>query len=172
MNSSLVIRQIVHSEILQLARIFQHPWLSSQESKEKWQRYFEEHTDKKRVVCIVEYENIPVGYGTLLLQSFYLFFKQAHIPEINDIRISPEYRNKGFGSSLIKKLEQIARELGYQTVGLGVGLYSDYGSAQKLYVKLGYVPNGLGITYKYEPVIAGNKYPIDDHLLLWLTKTI
>jgi hypothetical protein len=42
-------------------------------------------------------------------------------------------------------------------VGLGVGLYNDYGNAQKLYIKKGYVPNGYGVTYNYQAVITWGK---------------
>jgi len=55
---------------------------------------------------------------------------------------------------------------------IGVGLYQDYGRAQKLYVHLGYVPNGLGITYKYNSVVPGDSYPVDDDLVIWLKKDL
>ena len=51
-----------------------------------------------------------------------------------------------------------------------MGLYKDYGPAQKLYSKLGYSPDGNGITYKGQPAIAGQSYVLDDDLILWLTK--
>lgn len=33
------------------------------------------------------------------------------------------------------------------TVYLGVGLHSGYGSAQRMYVKRGYIPDGSGVWY-------------------------
>ena len=57
-------------------------------------------------------------------------------------------------------------------VGIGVGLYPDYGSAQRLYIKRGYIPDGRGATYNNESVVAGKAYPVDDDLLLWLTKKV
>jgi hypothetical protein len=33
-------------------------------------------------------------------------------------------------------------------VGLGVELCADYGPAQMLYIKKGYIPDGNGVTYK------------------------
>jgi len=62
------------------------------------------------------------------------------------------------------------RPLHYKQIGIGVGLYKDYGCAQKLYVHLGYVPDGYGVTYKYQPVVPGNSYPVDDDLVIWLKK--
>ncbi len=73
---------------------------------------------------------------------------------------------------LILHLENIARKEGYKQIGLGVGLYRDYGAAQTLYVRLGYVPDGEGITYKTAFTIPGEQYPIDDDLILWLKKSL
>lgn len=39
-------------------------------------------------------------------------------------------------------------------------------------IPLGYMPNGNGITYKGQPTVAGQAYPLDDDLILWLTKQL
>ncbi|PAE14571.1 GNAT family N-acetyltransferase, partial [Virgibacillus sp. 7505] len=77
------------------------------------------------------------------------------MPEVNDLVVFPPYRRRGVGQALIHALEQLSRDLGYQTVGLGVGLYKDYGSAQRLYARLGYIPDGHGICAGGEPIDAG-----------------
>jgi hypothetical protein len=63
-----------------------------------------------------------------------------------------------------------------EVVGIGVGLYAGedggYGSAQRLYVKRGYIPDGKGVTYNYQHTIPGNSYPLDDDLVLWFTKKL
>jgi hypothetical protein len=51
-----------------------------------------------------------------------------------------------------------------------VGLSADYGAAQRLYHKLGYEPDGNGVTYDRAPVTPGQKYPLDDDLALMLVK--
>ena len=56
--------------------------------------------------------------------------------------------------------------------GIGVGLYADYGAAQQMYVSRGYVPDGLGVTYEWKPVIGGQQVKVDDELVLWLVKKI
>jgi hypothetical protein len=50
--------------------------------------------------------------------------------------------------------------------------HADYGSAQRLYVRLGYLPDGRGVTYNYQPTVAGQSYPLDDELILWLKKAL
>ncbi len=56
--------------------------------------------------------------------------------------ISAEHRGKGFGKKLVLYLEKMAQQENHKQIGIGVGLYKDYGRAQKLYVHLGYVPDG------------------------------
>lgn len=57
-------------------------------------------------------------------------------------------------------------------IGIGVGLYADYGDAQQLYIKRGYMPDGLGITYNYQPIDPGSMIRLDDALVLWFTKEL
>lgn len=99
-------------------------------------------------------------------------FRSNNIPEINDLLIHEPHRGHGYGKQLIATFEQIAKDLGYSKIGLGVGLYKDYGRAQRLYIQMGYIPDGNGITYKNEYVIADEFYPVDDDLLYWLTKNL
>ncbi len=68
-------------------------------------------------------------------------------------------------------MEDIA--LGYTfEIGIGVGLYKDYGSAQRLYCKKGYIPDGHGVQYQYQPVAPGSMIRADDDLLLFFTKNL
>ena len=46
------------------------------------------------------------------------------------------------------------------TVSIEVRLYKDYRSAKEIYVKRGYIPDGNGITYNYNPVILGVSYQL------------
>ena len=111
------------------------------------------------------------GYASLKWQSDYKYFADNNIPEISDLNVLPGFRNKGIGSALIEKCEEYAAERS-NIVGIGVGLYPDYGSAQRLYIKRGYLPDGHGATYNYEYVTPGKEYPLDDDLVLWFTKKL
>lgn len=171
-KSVVKIREIQASDVQLVANVFCFPWTTIQKSMEKWQKYYEEHTEGSRTVYIVEKDDLPIGYASLIIYSAYPDFLNARIPEISDLWIKQEERGKRLATQLIKRLESLAKEKGYTTVGLGVGLYVDYGSAQRLYYHLGYVPDGKGITYKNKPIIPGHEYPVDDDLILWLTKTL
>lgn len=168
-----LILQILREEDLSgIINTFNFPWTSLQATKEKWEHYYAEQQRNIRMVCIAKIQDECVGYGSLLWISEYLNFKDSNIPEINDVWISDEHRGNGFGTRLIQHLEGIVGQRNQKQIGIGVGLYKDYGRAQKLYVQLGYVPDGLGVTYKYQPVVPGDSYPADDDLVIWLKKDL
>ncbi|MDT8369570.1 MAG: hypothetical protein RQ745_10210 [Longimicrobiales bacterium] len=57
-------------------------------------------------------------------------------------------------------------------VGLGVGLHSGYGSAQRLYLQRGYVPDGAGVVVDGRSVPEGAELKLDDSLVLRMTKEL
>lgn len=153
-----------------LIRTFCFPWTSPEATKAKWNSYLAEQKAGSRIVCLAKYQDSLVGYGSLLKNSEYLNFQACKIPEIQDVWISEGHRGRGFGKQLICHLEWLAQKENYQSIGIGVGLYRDYGRAQRLYIQLGYVPDGEGVTYKYQTTTPGNSYPLDDDLVIWLKK--
>ncbi|MBQ8055105.1 MAG: GNAT family N-acetyltransferase [Lachnospiraceae bacterium] len=59
------------------------------------------------------------------------------------------------------------------TVWLGVVLYSGYGSAQRIYVKRGYIPDGTGVWYQNKPCAQyETEIANDDNLVLFLSKKL
>ena len=134
-----------------------------------------EQEEGERLVWVAHVKGEFAGYVTLKWQSQYPSFKAQNIPEIMDLNVLPVYRKIGIGSLLLYAAEKEASTKS-ECVGIGVGLYAGedggYGAAQRLYVKRGYIPDGKGVTYHYEPTIPGNSYPLDDDLVLWFTKKL
>lgn len=166
------IKPLQKNYINDLVEAFTFPWTTKEGTLKKWETYFNEQENNKRLVLILFHEKKYVGYGSLIFKPQYSSFEEQNIPEINDLWVLSEYRNKKLATKLIGELEKIARDSGYEKIGLGVGLYKDYGVAQRLYVKLGYIPDGNGITYNYQYVIPGKEYSVDDALILWFTKNL
>ncbi|MGE3320558.1 MAG: GNAT family N-acetyltransferase [Candidatus Berkiella sp.] len=133
--------------------------------------YLAEQVRNERFVWVVMEQELFVGYVTLKLHSLYEPFKTLRIPEIADLNVLPYHRKRGAGSLLLETAETKAKEFS-AIVGIGVGLYADYGSAQRLYVNRHYIPDGKGLTYQYKKVVAGHTYPVDDDLVLWFTKKL
>jgi len=140
-----------------------------------FETYLEEQKKGSRLVWLGFFEDQFAGYVTLKWQSSYPPFAADGIPEIMDLNVLPSFRKCGIGSYLLECAEQeAARQSDY--VGIGVGLYGGadggYGAAQRLYVKRGYIPDGKGVTYHYQPAEPGHVYPLDDELVLWFTKKL
>ena len=81
----------------------------------------------------------------------------------------PEYRQRGIGTRLMDAAEELAFSRS-PAVGIGVGMYADYGAAQRMYVRRGYVPDGRGLTYNNRVVEPGETVCVDDDLVLHFTK--
>ncbi len=134
-----------------------------------FERFLGEQNKGERTVLLAHSDGVFTGYVTIKWQSDYPDFAEKAIPEINDLRVLPQFRRRGIAGALLDEAEKrIFEQSG--AAGIGVGMYADYGPAQKLYVRRGYVPDGAGLFYKNQPVIPGQDVPVDDDLVLYLTK--
>jgi ribosomal protein S18 acetylase RimI-like enzyme len=139
--------------------------------KEQYENYFEEQEKGKRVVIIAEYCKKFAGYVTIKWDSIYPAFKERNIPEIKDLNVLIKYRKNRIGTMLINEAEKIVK-CRSELVGLRVGLTSDYGVAQALYIKRGYMPDKLGIHYKNRQLNYGEEIFVDDELTLGFIKNL
>ena len=112
-----------------------------------------------------------VGHAKLVWQPDYVHFKEAGIPEIQDLNVLPTYRKRGIGTQLIQRCETTAATR-CSDIGIGVGLHPGYNAAQRLYSKLGYILNGHGVHYNDVPVKERQTYPFDDNLVIYFTKVL
>ena len=137
---------------------------------EQYRKYLNEQEAGKRVVLIAETSGEFAGYPTIMWQSDFAPFREKNAPEIVDFNVLIKFRNRGIGNSLMDAAENLIAE-NYRTVGIRVGLTADYGAAQALYVRRGYVPDGRGISQNGNFLRYGDKITIDDALSLSLTKS-
>jgi GNAT superfamily N-acetyltransferase len=86
--------------------------------------------------------------------------------------VSQASRGRGVATAMVAACESRARATGHLEMGIGVGLYADYGAAQRLYVRLGYFPEGGGVTWNNKTAAPGENVRVDDHLVLWLRKPL
>ncbi len=172
MIKGLLIRSMKANDIAEIIKRYSFPWSTPEKTQQIWDAYYREQQDRIRTVAVLEKEGDILGYGSLLRKSECRHLAASNIPEVNAVWIDENYRRKGLGTALIKWIENLAIQEGNSQLAIGVGLYRDYGPAQKLYFQLGYIPDGNGITYKGQPAIVGQNYPLDDDLLLWLVKVL
>jgi GNAT superfamily N-acetyltransferase len=137
---------------------------------QRYEAYVDQQDVGLRICFLAEIGRSFAGYGTLLWESPYPPFRSAGTPEVSDLNVLPRFRCRGVGSRLLDALEAAAAERS-GAVGLGVGLYADYGAAQRLYVRRGYVPDGRGLMYANRPVAPGSEVRVDDDATLMMVRT-
>ena len=116
-----------------------------------WEGKFKSRKNIILALCNDEF----VGWGHLVYKPGYAFFLDNWIPEVQNFDVMPPYRENGVGSRLIDAIEKFAFDT-YDVIGIGFGMYADYGTAQRMYVKRGYIPDGRGIMYNNLPVVPGS----------------
>ena len=169
-DNELIIRDMEESD----AQIF-----TDEEIAQGWHtdisKYLERLKDQFAGKCVsltAVYRGLPAGYINIYLTSQGGAFSEKGLPEIVDFGVLEKYQRKGIGSKLMDVAEEISGKYA-DTVWLGVGLHSGYGSAQRMYAKRGYIPDGTGVWYQnkpceqYETEIAN-----DDDLVIFLSKKI
>ncbi|MDH5723332.1 MAG: GNAT family N-acetyltransferase [Alphaproteobacteria bacterium] len=139
--------------------------------------YYERSLERQKkggleVIAALTAEEDLAGYCIYNRKPKYAYFKTLEIPEIQDLNVLPQFRRNGIGRSIILFCEALARVEKHKEIGIGVGLDQSFGTAQRLYVKMGYLPDGSGISYDRKQVAAGEFRPIDDLLCLMMTKTL
>lgn len=139
--------------------------------RELYERYLAEQDAGERVILVAMAGAEVCGYGTVCWEPDYPGFRAAGIPEIQDLNVLPRFRRRGIATRLMDEAERLVAERGY-VVGIGVGLYDDYGPAQRLYVLRGYVPDGRGAAHRNLPVRGGETVVADDDLAIHLTRTL
>ena len=166
----MTIRRFARADIPAMLRSFRGHYLARRGAL--YARYAREQQRGRRIVLLATAAGRPVGYGTLVFRSRYGPFRAEGIPEIVDLNVLPGFRKRGIAGRMIDALERVARDRGCRTMGIGVGLTKPYGSAQRLYVGKGYVPDGRGITHDGRRVKEFVRIRVDDGANLWLLKPL
>ena len=113
---------------------------------EKYEMRLKHQREGKAIALVAEYQGQVAGYIHVYPDSEWGAFAHQGYPEIVDFGVLIKYRRHGIGSKLMDVAEQIASRYS-DTVYLCVGLHHGYGSAQRMYVKRGYIPDGSGVWY-------------------------
>lgn len=139
-----------------------------------FERCFDEAAHGKRILVLAEStkDKSILGYGQLIWLPIYAPFRKFKIPEIQDLNVIADARRQGIGSALIDYCEAEVKSKDYADIGIGVGIISRFGNAQRLYVQKGYVPDGMGACYDDEMLEDNAIKPIDDLLSIKLVKKL
>jgi GNAT superfamily N-acetyltransferase len=76
----------------------------------------------------------------IVWESTYAGFRSCGVPLVHQIAVARPFRRQGVATLLMDSAEQLARDQGVATLGITVGLFDEYGPAQRLYGCRGYIP--------------------------------
>lgn len=169
-DNDLVIRDMEEADALVFTDEFTaqgwHPDINGYLSRLK------DREDGKCTALTAVYRDRPAGAVYVYRTAQGGPFAEKNWPVIVDFNVLKKYQRRGIGNRLMDAAEQVAGQYA-DTVCLGVGLSREYGSAQRMYVKRGYIPDGSGVWYndvqcvQYESICT-----IDDELILYFYKEL
>lgn len=128
-------------------------------------------SEGKCISIVAEFNGCPAGYINVYPDCKCGALGGMGYPEIVDFAVLEKFRRKSVGTKLMDIAEQIAAEYS-DIVYLGVGLHSGYGSAQRMYVKRGYIPDGSGVWYGDKVCQPYSDCINDDNLNLYFYKKL
>lgn len=138
---------------------------------DKYELRLRDQASGKSINLVAEYQGNVAGYINVYPDAQDGAFDGQGYPEIVDFGVLVKYRNRGIGSKLMDVAEQIAAKYA-KVVYLGVGMHYGYGSAQRMYVKRGYIPDGSGVWYQGKVWEQYEDCCNDDDLVLYLSKEL
>jgi GNAT superfamily N-acetyltransferase len=145
-------------------------WVSGGEAEAR--RYLAAHAEPEGASLIATHGHDVIGYVAIVWGSNYAGFRSRGIPLVHQIAVAGQYRRRGVATLLMDAAEQLARDRGIATLGITVGLFDEYGPAQRLYGQRGYIPDGRGACQDQQPLRKGMRVTVDDDLIIWLTKDL
>lgn len=168
-NDKLIIRSMIPDDVNKFPIAFdEQNW---NKPLEQFEAYLKKQSNNEVYVLVATIDGNVAGYTLLYPKAISKAFASLEIPEIVDFNVLEKYQKQGIGNKLLDVAEDIASKLNNK-VGLGVGLHSGYGAAQKIYVKRGYIPNGDGVWYKDKILKPHEEYCNDNELVLYLSKNL
>lgn len=115
--------------------------------------------------------NEIAGYVFLYYKCRWGGLANCNLPCVIDLIVFEKYRKKGIATALMDIAEKIAKKHSHK-VYLDVCLNSNYGPAQRLYIKRGYVPDGKGVYYEEKVCETNAACKNNDELTLCLVKEL
>ena len=152
--------------------------LNREEVRQGWSPTLEKHRSRYRdslagrcVSLLAEYDGESAGYVSVYPLPDWAPEAFRGLPEIVDFAVLEAYRRRGVGACLMDAAEALAGSYA-DRVFLGVGLHAGYGSAQRMYARRGYIPDGAGVYYRNQICTPYTPCENDDDLVLYLSKDL
>jgi len=166
---SIHIRRMIESDILAIHQNFiEQGW---KKDVDILKHYFNEQELYERKVFVAHDKERIFGYATLLPNAPYGPYKNMNMPMIIDLNVFLNCQKQGIATMIMDAIELHVQTYA-KHIGLACGMHKAYGSAQRLYVKRGYIPDGTGLWYQDKPVEPYTPCINDDDLVIYLSKKL
>ena len=108
--------------------------------QQEYEIYFKQQQENKSlVIMVLNIKNaLIMGYAVLLWTARFRALEIKSSPEIMDIFVFPEFRKMGVAKLLIEFAENLTKQAGLNTIGLGVRSNPKYVHVLEIYTKLYY----------------------------------
>jgi ribosomal protein S18 acetylase RimI-like enzyme len=167
---TLIIRSLRATDCEQMSAAFQQQG-GHEKTTALYQEYLQLQGSGERDILYAEWEEAFAGYLTINWKSHYPPFQEEDIPEVVDFNVLRNYQRRGIGRALMDEAERRIHQRS-PFAGIGVGMPVDYGAAQILYARRGYVPDGRGLTWNGKHLQLGDEATVDHGLALYLLKRL
>ena len=168
---NISVRKMIFEDIEILAEEFGVKQGWQHMTVEFFAKYFNEQNNNNRHVLVALADECVAGYVTLLPNDPNGPFANKNIPTVCDFNVLKKFQRFGVGTALMDAVEKLAKQTSNE-ICLGVGLYTDYGTAQRMYVKRRYIPDGSGVWYKNRNLPPYESCINDDDLILYMSKQL
>ena len=169
MTQTIGIHQITTGELPDVVEIFARHVYDNDLAEA--QAHFEDHAEGLGDTFVARVDGLLAGYVTIRWVSHNVYFRENNIPFIHHLEVFPEYKRRGIAERLLDSAETLIATHATQ-VGISVGIFDAYGSAQKLYARRGYIPDGRGVCQHHRPITLGEQLTIDHDLIIWMIKDL
>jgi len=168
--NDVVIRDMVETDPEIITRE-EHLQGWTHQKKEKYEQRLTDVAEGKCIALVAEYKGNIAGYFNVYLNTMCGLYGGKGYPELIDLGVFMKYRNHGIGNLLMQVAEDIARKYADMVI-IGVGLHRDYGAAQRMYVKRGYIPDGSGVWWQDKPLNPYAEMKNDDEAAIYMYKKL
>lgn len=167
-SANIVVRRMNYDDITLICKA------DNDESDEN-ERYLKNQlTNQDKQECsalLALYNGEIAGYVFLYYKCKWGGLANCSLPGIVDLIVFEKFRKNGIATALMDVAENIAKTYS-DKVYLDVCLNSEYGPAQRFYIKRGYIPDGKGVYYEEQVCETNAICKNDDELTLCLIKQL
>ena len=106
-------------------------WVSDRQAEAR--RYLADHAEPDDASLIATYSADVIRYAGVVRESGHAGFRRRGIPLVHRVAVTGPFRRRGVAALLMDAAGQLARDPGIATLAITVGLFGEYGPAQRLY---------------------------------------